>query len=232
MLSLPLFIQRKLPTTALKFLLAPLPSSYLTSQILYLVNLNPHHFRPPSILPVSHRPRTSLPKKKKKKKKKKRYNPSQSESWFYFFADLKWSTILRSATYSIPSCLWSYSQEHRQAVQHQNLWAWPSSNLFLQSMSWRSSSLHYKRVVNNSLLSGSFLESFKSAIVRHLLKKPSLDPENLGNYHPVSNLPFLPNTSEKVVLAQLLEHLRINKLLYYLRSAYRSSHFKARKLHC
>ena len=59
----------KQPTTALTFLHALLPRSYVTSQTLFLVNLNPHHFRPPSITPVSHRPSlTSLPTN--------RYHPS------------------------------------------------------------------------------------------------------------------------------------------------------------
>ena len=57
-----------------------------------------------------------------------------------------------------------------------------------------------------------------------LLKKPSLDPENSGNYRPISNVPFLSTIIEKVVLAQLLKHLQTNKLLYHLQSAYRSDH--------
>ena len=56
------------------------------------------------------------------------------------------------------------------------------------------------------------------------MKKPSLDPENFGNYRPISNLPFLSKITEKVVLAQLLKHLQTNKLLYHLQSAYRSDH--------
>ena len=79
-------------------------------------------------------------------------------------------------------------------------------------------------VVNNSLVSGSFPGSFKSAIVRPVLKKPSLDPENFGNYRLISNLPFLSKITEKVVLAQFLKHLQTNKLLYHLQSAYRSDH--------
>ena len=79
-------------------------------------------------------------------------------------------------------------------------------------------------VVNNSLVSGSFPVSFKSAIVRPLLKKPSLDPENFGNSRPISNLHFLSKVTEKVVLAQLLKHLQTNKLLYHLQSAYQSDH--------
>ena len=73
-------------------------------------------------------------------------------------------------------------------------------------------------------MSGSFPVSFKSAIVRPFLKKPTLDPDNLGNYRPVSNLPYLSKITEKVVLAQLLKHLQTNKLLYHLQSAYRSGH--------
>ena len=73
-------------------------------------------------------------------------------------------------------------------------------------------------------MSGSFPVSFKSAIVRPVLKKPSLDPENFGNYRQISNLPFLSKITEKVVLAQLLKHLQTNKLLYHLQSAYRSDH--------
>ena len=71
---------------------------------------------------------------------------------------------------------------------------------------------------------GFFPESCKSAIVRPLLKKPSLDPENFGNYRPLSNRPFLSKITEKVVLAQLLKHLQTNKRLYHLQSAYRSDH--------
>ena len=73
-------------------------------------------------------------------------------------------------------------------------------------------------------MSDSFPESFKSAIVRPVLRKTSLDPENSGSYCQVSNLPFLSNIIEKVVLAQLLKHLHTNKLLYHLQSAYRSDH--------
>ena len=49
----------------------------------------------------------------------------------------------------------------------------------------------FTSVINDSLLTGSFPSVFKSAVVRPLLKKNSLDTENLKNYRPVSNLPFL-----------------------------------------
>ena len=82
----------------------------------------------------------------------------------------------------------------------------------------------FTSVINDSLLTGSFPSVFKSAVVRPLLKKPSLDTENLKNYRPVSNLPFLSKITEKTVLLQLSQHLESNSLLYPLQSAYRSGH--------
>jgi hypothetical protein len=83
---------------------------------------------------------------------------------------------------------------------------------------------HVTHVINTSLSSGLFPSIFKSAIVRPLLKKPSLDQNCLKNYRPVSNLSFLSKILEKVVLAQLLDHLTQNHLLNPHQSAYRQSH--------
>ena len=46
-------------------------------------------------------------------------------------------------------------------------------------------------IVNDSLTSGIFPSIFKTAIVKPLLKKPSLDQNELKNYRPVSNLSCL-----------------------------------------
>ena len=78
--------------------------------------------------------------------------------------------------------------------------------------------------VNDSLMSGSFPSIFKSAIVRPLLKKPSLDRDSLKSYRPVSNLSFLSKIIEKAVLSQLLSHLQQNNLLNPHQSAYRKCH--------
>ncbi|XP_058020365.1 uncharacterized protein LOC131188809 [Ahaetulla prasina] len=43
-------------------------------------------------------------------------------------------------------------------------------------------------IINASLMEGIFPAALKEAVVRPLLKKPSLDPAILGNYRPVSNL--------------------------------------------
>ena len=45
--------------------------------------------------------------------------------------------------------------------------------------------------INRLLLSGKVPLEFRTAVVRPLLKKASLDPNQMRNYRPVSNLPFL-----------------------------------------
>ncbi|GFR60826.1 hypothetical protein ElyMa_001832300 [Elysia marginata] len=46
-------------------------------------------------------------------------------------------------------------------------------------------------IFNQSLSTGVVPDSFKKAIVIPLIKKPDLDPEDLQNYRPVSNLSFM-----------------------------------------
>ena len=79
-------------------------------------------------------------------------------------------------------------------------------------------------LINMSLCSGIVPSDLKTAVVKPLLKKPSLDKNLLKNYRPVSNLPFLSKVLEKVVLSQLLSHLQSNNLCNPLQSAYRTGH--------
>ena len=79
-------------------------------------------------------------------------------------------------------------------------------------------------IVNMSLKSGSFPAKLKSAIVKPRIKKPTLDPEILTNYRPVSNLSFLSKIIEKVVARQLLDHMKKNGLLEKMQSAYKEAH--------
>ena len=71
---------------------------------------------------------------------------------------------------------------------------------------------HLTSIINDSLHSGLFPSAFKSAIVKPLLKKTTLNPEILKNYRPVSNLSFLSKILEKVVPRQLSNHLLTNNL--------------------
>jgi hypothetical protein len=64
---------------------------------------------------------------------------------------------------------------------------------------------------------------FKEAIVTPLLKK-NLDKELLASYRPVSNLPFLSKTIERVVAKQLTDHLEKHHIFDPQQSAYRQFH--------
>ena len=57
-----------------------------------------------------------------------------------------------------------------------------------------------------------------------MLKKPTLDHNDLKNYRPVSNLAFLSKILEKIDLDQLRSHLETYKLSEILQSAYRAQH--------
>ena len=52
------------------------------------------------------------------------------------------------------------------------------------------------RLVNTSLRSGRFPDSFKEAVIRPILKKPNLNTDELKNYRPVSNLQFVSKIIE------------------------------------
>jgi hypothetical protein len=62
----------------------------------------------------------------------------------------------------------------------------------------------------------------KHALVTPLLKKPSLDPEELSNYRLVSNFSYLSKIIERV--AQIHEHFLVNSILSVHQSAYRLNH--------
>lgn len=59
------------------------------------------------------------------------------------------------------------------------------------------------RAVNSSLREEVLPPALKRAVVCPLLKKPSLNHNNLNNYRPVSNIPFLGKVIEWVVAIQL-----------------------------
>ncbi len=68
-------------------------------------------------------------------------------------------------------------------------------------------------VVNTSLLSGTFPNSLKTAVVKPLLKKRNLDNTVLSSYRPISNFPFIGKIIEKVVFNQLNNYLNSNGYL-------------------
>ncbi|GFR70080.1 reverse transcriptase-like protein [Elysia marginata] len=82
----------------------------------------------------------------------------------------------------------------------------------------------FTRIINNPLCNGQVPSSFKKALVKPLLKKSTLDQNEIKNYRPVSNLPFFSKILEKVVLKQLTSHLQTNNLVEPFQSAYRKDH--------
>ena len=68
-------------------------------------------------------------------------------------------------------------------------------------------------IVNVSLSTGTVPAGLKQALETLILKKQGLDANDLRNFRPVSNLPFISNILERVVLLQLQSHLCANSLL-------------------
>ncbi|GFR96463.1 reverse transcriptase-like protein [Elysia marginata] len=83
---------------------------------------------------------------------------------------------------------------------------------------------HITTIINNSLRTGEVPTCFKNAIVKPIITKTGLDENDLTNYRPVSNLPFLSKILEKVVLTQLFGHINTNGLTEAFQSAYKACH--------
>ncbi|XP_072571304.1 uncharacterized protein [Paramormyrops kingsleyae] len=80
------------------------------------------------------------------------------------------------------------------------------------------------QVINLSLQAGHVPPALKNAVIRPLLKKHTLDPDQFINYRPISNLPFLSKVLEKVVASQLHNHLKLNSLYETFQSGFRQGH--------
>ena len=79
-------------------------------------------------------------------------------------------------------------------------------------------------IVNSSLQSGVFPAPLKQALVTPLLKKSNLDVNNLNNFRPVSNLPFMGKIIERAAINQLQQYIADNDLHSRTQSAYRKFH--------
>jgi hypothetical protein len=69
------------------------------------------------------------------------------------------------------------------------------------------------KIVNSSLQSASVPVTFKTAVIKPLIKKSNLDPNVCKNFRPISNLPYMSKLLERVVAEQLLSHLNAYALL-------------------
>ncbi len=79
-------------------------------------------------------------------------------------------------------------------------------------------------IINSSLSLGHVPKPFKLAVIKPLIKKPQLDPSELANYRPISNLPFMSKILEKVVSAQMCSFLQKIDLCEEFQSGFRPRH--------
>ena len=87
-------------------------------------------------------------------------------------------------------------------------------------------------LVNASLTSGTFPASLGIAVITPVLKKTSLDRNNLQNYRPVSNIRYLAKLIETAAASQLTSYIESNNLSDPMQSAYRSCYSTETGLVC
>ncbi|KAJ1116180.1 hypothetical protein NDU88_004398 [Pleurodeles waltl] len=83
---------------------------------------------------------------------------------------------------------------------------------------------HLRDVINASLTTATFPESWKHAELNALLKKPTADPTELKNFRPISLLPFPAKVIEKIVNAQLTAALESSDSLDSTQFGFRANH--------
>jgi len=79
-------------------------------------------------------------------------------------------------------------------------------------------------LINTSLMQGRLPSSQKHAIVTPHLKRSGLDPTDIANFRPVSNLTFMSKVTERVAASQITTYLSANGLMPRIQSAYRKKH--------
>ncbi len=79
-------------------------------------------------------------------------------------------------------------------------------------------------IITDSLCCGMVPAAFKMAAVTPVPKKTPVDFDNLNNFRPISNLPFIAKILERIVTSQLHTHLIDNNLFEALQSGFRKLH--------
>ena len=79
-------------------------------------------------------------------------------------------------------------------------------------------------IVNLSYTSGQLHPVLKESVISPLLKKSTLDKDQLSNYRPISNLSLISKIIERSVKSRITIQLTSNKLLNPHQSAYCKHH--------
>lgn len=80
------------------------------------------------------------------------------------------------------------------------------------------------KIINSSLQHSDVPTTMKAAVVTPLIKKVSLNPDEMKNYRLVSNLTYVSKLLERVVARQLNNHINLSNLSETYQSAYKSRH--------
>ena len=87
-------------------------------------------------------------------------------------------------------------------------------------------------IVNISLSCGNIHSAVKESTVTPILKKPTLDKEELSNCRPISNLSVISKIIERVVKSRLTEYVCTNNFLNPAESPYCKHHSTETVLLC
>ena len=87
-------------------------------------------------------------------------------------------------------------------------------------------------IVNASISSANMPRDLKIAMLLPLIKNVILDPEIFNHFRPISNLSFVSKIIEKVIAAQLNDHMTYNKLHEKMQSSYKEFHSTETALTC
>jgi len=79
-------------------------------------------------------------------------------------------------------------------------------------------------MINCLFNTSTFSACEKQAIVKPLLKKPSVDPFNMKSYRPVLNLTFIGKFLKRFAVNHLREHAGAHCLFPVHQSAYKARH--------
>ena len=79
---------------------------------------------------------------------------------------------------------------------------------------------HLQSIICRSLLTASFPDSMKNAIITPQIKNIKSDPNDLKSYRPISQLKIFSKIFERCISHQIVSYLTINNILHQHKSAY------------
>ena len=128
--------------------------------------------------------------------------------------------MLSSCLFVCPSQVRSSTKTAEARIMQITSYDNPGTLVYLHQRSRQRSDV----VTHLELTSGQFHPILKQSVISPLLKKSTLDNDELSNYHPISNLSVMSKIIESVVISLLIDHLTSSKLLNPHQSAYCKHH--------